>query len=154
MEAMDRPRLHVLSTRDIAWLAGLVEGEGCISIKRAARRSGNANSIHLHIGMTDWDVLDRAAAILGARVLGPYADSATRQDTYTRQGTYRVVVTQGLAASWLMTLYPLLGQRRQVAAREALAFWRSYPVNGRMLVPYRLGHEAHGTKAVAPYNLH
>jgi hypothetical protein len=154
MEVMNTHHLHPITTIEIAWLAGLVEGEGCLSYGRTDRRyPGKANSIRIHVGMSDRDVIERAAAILGTRLLGPYPPSPAHRDGSIRKDQWRVIVTQSLAASWMMTLYPLLGQRRQAAARECLAFWRAYPTTGRMLMPYRLGHVAHGQRHAAPYNL-
>lgn len=139
--------LRSITVRDIAWLAGLVEGEGCISYGRSDRKyPGKVNSIRIHIGMNDHDVVARAAAILGTRCLGPYAPSKAHRDGSHRQPQYRAIVTQGLAAAWLMTLYPLLGTRRREAARDAVTWWRAYPTSGRMLAPYRLGHLKHGAR--------
>lgn len=138
----------MLSVRDIAWLAGIVEGEGCIAISHTNRRTTSANSIRIHVGMTDKDVVERVAAIFGTRMIGPHYSKD--RDGHKRKPQYRAVVTQGLAASWMMTIYPLLGERRRQAAGEALAFWRQYPLNGRMFVPHRLGHPDHGTRYALP----
>lgn len=137
--------MHV-SALNVAWLAGLVEGEGCVSIKRKKRTANGASgdTIHLHVGMCDRDVIARAAELLGAKVLGPYAHSG--DDGFERKVQWRVVATGSLAAAWMMTLYPFMGERRRMAMRDCLLFWRSLSKSGRRFLPYRLGHELHGTR--------
>lgn len=143
-----------LTVRNIAWLAGIVEGEGCITWGRSdSKYPGKANSIRLHVGMSDCDVIDRVARLLGTRALGPYAASKKQQDNCPRKVQWRAIVTQDLAASWLMTLYPLLGDRRRAMVRETLAWWRAYPVNGRMLIAHRLGHPLYGARHARPWTL-
>jgi hypothetical protein len=94
---------------DIAWLAGLVEGEGNISI--------NGRSFTIRVKMTDRDVVERAADLLGAK-LYPIAPRSGRQALWLAQ------VKGATAAGWAMTLYPWLGVRRRQQVRDALAHWR------------------------------
>lgn len=48
---------------DIAWAAGLFEGEGCVSVNQGLMR--------LYLNITDYDVIRRFADILGGKVSGP-----------------------------------------------------------------------------------
>ena len=100
------------SPLDIAWLAGLLEGEGNISI--------NGRSLTVRLKMTDQDVVTRAAAILGGRV---YSDPKIRR--WQKKPTWTTQVKGTLAAGWAMTLYPWFGQRRREQVRQAIAHWRT-----------------------------
>jgi hypothetical protein len=95
---------------DIAWLAGLFEGEGTVSI--------NGRSLTVRIGMTDNDVIGRAAELMRAKIYVRRRDRTHYKPVWTAQ-------TKGaVAAGVIMTLYPWLGIRRREQARVALAAWR------------------------------
>lgn len=95
---------------DIAWLAGLIEGEGNISI--------NGRAFTIRMKMTDRDVIYRAADLLG----GPIYEGKRPQPHW--KPTWVTQVKGAPAAGWAMTLYPWLGQRRRQQVREGLAEWR------------------------------
>jgi hypothetical protein len=96
---------------DLAWLAGLFEGEGNVSI--------NGKSLTVRIKMTDEDVVMRAAAVMGAKVY-----SAPTQKRKARKPTWIAQAKGSIAAGVIMTLYPWLGVRRREQARSALAAWK------------------------------
>lgn len=97
-------------TRDIYWLAGLLEGEGCFSSTKGYPS--------IMVKMVDRDVVERAHKILrpvefridGNEVkgYGPYDD--------VRQRQYVAKIVGRRAVGWMMTLYPLMGRRRQARA--------------------------------------
>jgi hypothetical protein len=102
-------------TRDIAWLAGLLEGEGYFGVNR----SGTGTYPTITLEMTDEDVVRRAAAALGAiRV--------TRDEP--RDGrwrtTYVATISGSAAAEWMRRLRPLMGRRRTQAIDAARAGYR------------------------------
>lgn len=101
----------MITSIDIAWLAGLVEGEGCIS-------SQKDKYISLTIRMSDQDVIYKAASIMGTRVTGPYKT----RDNY--KPTWLCQVNGAKAAAWIMTLYALLGSRRKEKAEDVLHLWK------------------------------
>ena len=108
------PDTH-LSTdeRDAAWLAGLLEGEGCFTVTRAGGLAYPVVSIH----MTERSVIERVARLFDApgKV---WVEQPRRVDWRT---TYATALT-GKAAAGLMTrLGPLMGQRRRAAIDAALA---------------------------------
>jgi len=93
-------------SEDIAWLAGLVEGEGCISWN-------NTPQIQLH--MTDKDVVQRAAWLFGSTLRGPHETG--------HKPTYYTSVAGSRAVGWLVILSDFLGERRQSKADEVLRQW-------------------------------
>jgi len=108
----------VRSTKELAWLAGMVEGEGCIQWTKSG-------SPHIHISSTDKDVLEKCGRIVRRDVYGPITKATAKKPQYA------VRLYGPMAASWMMTLYPMLGERRRSKVREVLAIWRARPVRHR-----------------------
>jgi len=98
-----------LTAIDIAWLAGLIEGEGNISI--------NGRAFTIRVKMTDHDVILHAAQLLDGKVYPSKVPAGRRPQWLTQ-------VKGAPAAGWAMTLYPWLGQRRRQQVREGLAEWK------------------------------
>ena len=106
----------MVSTKDIAWLAGLLEGEG--SFTGATKR--HPGSIRLAISSTDYDILERVSALLGNKgIYGPYMSKLGKKPYHT------VCISGSPAVSWMMTLYTLMGTRRRARIRELITAWRS-----------------------------
>lgn len=97
--------------KDLYWLAGLLEGEGCFRLRKVSP------VIQLH--MTDKDIVDRVRNLMSP---------ASTVGIFVRYGAYKTVYSLNLygatAASWMMTLYPLMGNRRQTIIREILTTWK------------------------------
>ena len=92
-----------LAREDAAWLAGLLDGEGCFDSPR-----GNAR---IRVKMTDADVVLRAARLMRARV---HAET-TRLPGYpvvTRKPTYTAQITGTPAVLVMQEILPWLGARR------------------------------------------
>jgi len=102
----------VISTKDICWLAGLVEGEGAFLV--------NHYSLVMVISSTDFDVIDRAGKIMNAPVRGPYKQSIGGLGT---KPFYRVTA---YGAPWPMTLFSQLGERRRSKIEELLSVWKTH----------------------------
>ena len=103
-----RPRRD-LSDTYIAWAAGLFEGEGCISL------DGN-NYPKLILAMTDGDVVERFAAVMGdgnIRVTIPKDPKHKPQYRWTKGGKIFVLGVYELFG-------PYLGTRRAEKFREVL----------------------------------
>lgn len=96
--------------KDLYWLAGLLEGEGCFTF------SGNCPMVQIQ--MTDLDVIQRAAKIMDTMI------GARRRPT---QGGLTAHFTQAAgsrAMAVMMTVYPLMGERRKERIRELIARWQ------------------------------
>lgn len=101
---------ETVSVNDIHWLAGIVEGEGCVSL---AGPKGPRRYPQLSIEMTDIDIITRVATLLGARV-------SKRTRKLPCKDLYRTSSCGRRGARWLMILYSLLGSRRRARIREVL----------------------------------
>lgn len=111
----------MIDTKDIVWLAGLIEGEGCFQSSRTGNHA-TSRTPTIDIQMTDKDVIEHAASILGANPRKPY-----RHKQGNHKLVYSVVVCGTRAISWMMTLYTLMGERRQAKIKEIIEAWKKSP---------------------------
>ena len=118
-DTLPRPRLEIPDNiylsgdLEIAWAAGLYEGEGHVSWSRTRPSGGRWV---LSVGMTDEDIVRGWADVTGARVSGP---RATTHKPIWVAGIYRhahVVVVMEAFLPWL-------GERRTEQWETSLARW-------------------------------
>lgn len=103
---------------NLHWLSGLLEGEGCFS-----GCSNRPSHPSIQLAMTDRDVVEKAATILGSRVGGPYFQKKRKVNGEARLPFYRCGVSGRFAVGWMMTLYSLLGSRRRKKISGLLYLW-------------------------------
>ena len=94
----------MIKITEIAWLAGILEGEGYFTLIR-----GRYPTIRL--GMTDEDVIVKAARLM-------------KRDVTRYKTSYIISIGGALAIQWMMTLYPYLGKRRGEQVISIIKFWR------------------------------
>ena len=102
----------MITVADIRWLAGYLEGEGCFTFTGDKYRYPR-----IVVESTDEDVIQRVSQLWGMK---PHSVQHGSHKT-----GYSVATTCTKAVSWMMTLYPLMGQRRQARIREILMNWRN-----------------------------
>ena len=102
---------------ELSWFAGLLEGEGCFY--SGARSGQKVRRPMFILAMADQDVVERAARLVGGPRICAKIPKNRRYKTMwiLRVGDRRAV-------QWMMTLYPLLGTRRQQQIRRVLHAWR------------------------------
>jgi hypothetical protein len=97
---------------EVAWAAGLFEGEGCIY-----ERSGGG--IKISLSSTDEDIPPRFCRIVrGGTVYGPYRN--TERDGYRRKPFWVWVGESVDALETLRLLLPWLGKRRTARAMQLI----------------------------------
>lgn len=107
-----------MTSADIAWAAGLFEGEGSICIFE--QKHHVLPFLRLAIVMTDRDVLERFCGIVECgRVTGPHRHG-------NRPAHHKPIFSWGIGnrpdvERILLAFYPWLGERRLAKAHEALA---------------------------------
>ena len=101
-----------MNTRNISWLAGLLEGEGCFS------KRGNCVTIQLY--MSDLDIVERSQKLVGALSIG-----SRKGKTENHKTCFYWSLAGPRAAEWMMTLYPLMGQRRQARIKGLLEIFKT-----------------------------
>ena len=95
---------------DLYWLAGLLEGEGSFMF---VNKQG---CLRISLGMTDRDVIERAAKITGSKSI--YESAGTNKPIFT------IDISGKRAAGWMMTMLPLMGIRRATKIVECLSEWK------------------------------
>lgn len=93
---------------ELAWLAGLLEGEGCFSYR------ADRDCPVVEVKMVDLDVINRVGELFGRTVWMVPAQGENRQDQWRTK-------IQGEPARELMRrLLPLMGERRSARIRALL----------------------------------
>lgn len=105
---------------EIAWLAGILEGEGYFASHRG--------SPYIKVDMTDRDIIARIAALAGMAVRGPRQPKG--KPTY--KPVWSCYISGHKAIGVMLTVYTHLGARRRAAVRGAVATWRSSPYPTRL----------------------
>jgi hypothetical protein len=84
--------------RDVIWLAGLLEGEGTFDMHRGKYP-------RVRVGMTDRDIVGRAATLMGSRV-------TLRLHSAPAQATWHAEVSGVKAVQVMEAILPTMGSRR------------------------------------------
>lgn len=103
-----------ISGLDAAWLAGILEGEGCFDT--------HGNSPRVRVKMTDKDVVERAAQMMGGRV--------NENRWYRREGKkpqWEAAVTGAWAYNVMVVVRPFMGARRGEKIDELMALYLGRP---------------------------
>jgi hypothetical protein len=113
----------VRDIKQIYWLAGILEGEGCFYLAKLSSKYKNMKGFCIKLAMTDKDVVERSAKIIGNNTIVYRRHNGLRstKDVYI----IRVTNTK-VAISWMMTLYPLMGIRRKIKIKELIDEWKNY----------------------------
>ncbi len=102
---------------DLYWLAGLLEGEGCFYLNKRPNVY-----IRIDLRMTDADIVYRAATIMGVHRV--FTIAPRELNGRPRKLQYGLTMGSRRAAAWMMTLWPLMGARRQRKIRATLEAWK------------------------------
>lgn len=129
----------MITPRDVHWLAGLLEGEATFGMwqrhHRSARGRGHSRSAFLSLKMTDRDVVERAASLM--QCCSVYTDKKQQPHHKTAYSTR----SHGIKAiGWMMTLYGLVGNRRQARIREIVTAWKAIPCAAQFRQTCPKGH--------------
>lgn len=102
------------SSNDICWMAGLFEGEGCISIVKNKRT--DIPYVRVSLGMTDLDVIERLCRIAGLGAV----EHRTMRPNRTKRMYYWRLNQRADIVRFLTAIAPLMGARRQEKIQEAV----------------------------------
>lgn len=112
-----------ITVKEIYWLAGLLDGEGCFSETAGARLlTGRGPTSLVQLTMTDRDTVQRAAHLLG---YPGQLKLIHKKPPRKVQWAFRLVGRR--AVGTMMTIYSLMSDRRQARIRELLRHWRLRP---------------------------
>lgn len=108
-------------SEDVAWAAGVFEGEGSICIRYTDLYQGSRCT--LKIAMSDEDVVARVHEILGGRFNGPYYQKRKRKDGSEHLPRWEWAMSKRAdVIATLELLIPYFGKRRRAKAEEAVAY--------------------------------
>lgn len=113
-----------LLPEQIAWVAGVIEGEGYIGIRRATSRGSDSVVTRIVVRMTDKDIIER----LHHLVPGSFFLSVPPQKSHYKPQWQFHVTDRELVAELLTLIVPWLGKRRGSRAMEVLAWIANNPV--------------------------
>jgi len=108
-----------MSIKEIAWLAGLLEGEGCFGTIKHTEYIKKYPIVRL--AMTDRDIVEKAANLLKVNLLGPYKRQSQNGEIW--KSCWAMNICGNRAAGIMMTVLPLMGERRSLKIREILSLW-------------------------------
>lgn len=121
-----------ITVKEIAWVAGLLEGEGCFV---------NKGTPKIAIQMTDLDVMEAYGKLVGKGLNPKPHGNRRRKNGGELKPCWVCLLTGRDAAQWMMTIYPLMGERRQEKIRECLRKWKTARLQGKGTDPnYPCGH--------------
>lgn len=112
-----------MTREEIAWAAGLFEGEGCISISKPKSGSKfNQNRI-VQLSMTDKDVVDKFHNLIGFGLRYEF-DPSKRNPTWKIRYDWKVYKAEHVQA-FLAAIWCFLCERRKKKATEAIRLCRT-----------------------------
>ena len=109
---------------EIAWAAGLFEGEGCFTIQRSPRTRADGSTVTYmspvaRIHMTDRDVVEKFSRIVG---FGHFNDVPRRRGGLGSKPCFEWWTTKEPEFRRLLAMFePWLGARRLARAKEVLS---------------------------------
>lgn len=106
---------------EIAWFAGLLEGEGYFSMEVNHTNKKIQRYPSIVIAMSDRDVVERCANLLGTKV------SELRKRRPHHKPTYRCVIRGSGAVEWMRLVRPFMGERRGQKIDEIVQEWEQRP---------------------------
>ncbi len=105
--------MNELTQTEIAWLAGIYEGEGSCAIT-------DGRAIRVEVVMTDKDVVEQIQFLTG---LGSVSSLAPRGENH--KPAFRWSIGSINAVEFLTAILPWLGERRASRAKDAIENWNS-----------------------------
>ena len=109
---------------ELAWLAGLLEGEGTFSPHRSRSKTKVYSQCRVQIQMSDYDVIRKVARLTGSKTLGPYSNVRSSRPSYRGRNPLPcwVVSIVGKRAEDLMRkIRPYMGKRRKSQIDKSFA---------------------------------
>lgn len=107
----------MVTVKDIAWIAGILEGEGSFSWQNTPR---------IQVASIDFDVINRVGYMINKKIIIKIKSS---KSGYNKKKMYYFQANGSEAAQWMMTIYCLMSDRRKEKIKWVLSNWRQ--MNGK-----------------------
>lgn len=126
-----------MNDKDLYWLAGYLEGEGCFTIDKISGRIYPKISLQT----TDFDVIERARKLLDSK--GPWNRKSNTKICTKPKPSWAINITGKKAVKYMKILLPLMGKRRQNRIREILELYKKQipPKLNQLKTHCKYGHE-------------
>lgn len=112
-----------LTKENIAYVAGLYEGDGTIIYTTTPLKKPY---MRLTIAMSDWEPLEMAQAILGVGSLGKPISEQYHKDAFVRKPIYRYNIHGLEKVQYVIAMiYPWLSPRRKKQAKKVLERYKN-----------------------------
>lgn len=110
----------------VAWAAGILEGEGCFSIFQRKTAKWNHKSLAIHCEMADEDVIRKLQAVFNVGTVNVRENTKGRTDSRPRKKTW-IWSVQNHAGIEKVCQYvlPYMGERRSLKIKELLDYVES-----------------------------
>lgn len=115
----------MISETEIAWLAGLLEGEGYFSLRKARKIKSTGEERWdptIVLVMSDLDIVERCA-----RMWGTHASELKKREEH-HLPSYRCTLRGSGAIHWMKRIYPYMGARRREKIKEIIEQWETMPL--------------------------
>ena len=112
----------MLSTNDIYWIAGFLEGEGCFT-------NGKERSTIVQASQKEREPLDHIASLLGGKI------------GYNKKGFYKWYMSGSRAIGVMFTVFLLMSSRRKGQIEKAVKAWKARTNHGWYKTKCKNGHE-------------
>lgn len=139
-----------LSDVEIAWMAGLLEGEGSFGLdKRSKQRYKTSTSppgAYVKISMTDEDVIEKMAKLVNKTYYSPTRLTKKNKKVYILH-----IGDRETLLALLPRLFPYLGKRRQTEVEfciDVLEDWKKWLAEGGRSKMAKIGAQARNLKLV------
>lgn len=103
---------------DIGFVAGIIDGEGCFTINKYFKNP----QIGIQVQMTDKDTIFKLRDLTGLGTIVEIDRKTANWKTVWRWN----VSKQKDSSSLMMTIYPLMSERRKIKIKECLTEWKSF----------------------------
>lgn len=113
--------MNTISEIELAWLAGILEGEGSFMNSRNTVNKKVYFYPKITVNMSDQDVVERVARLFETKV---YVVPPDPRNTSWKQ-LYRAHITGSRAAEFMERLLPYMGARRSDKINEILVAYKS-----------------------------
>lgn len=115
---MSKSRTVTVDAVTLAWLAGLLEGEGSFFMGTNKVSGKSYRYPVIGINMTDEDIIARVAGIFGTKTYGPFQHRAANRKPF-----WRTSLGGHASAELMRSLIPQMGLRRAAKIVEILSEW-------------------------------
>jgi hypothetical protein len=108
--------MAVIKDSEIAWMAGLLEGEGSFTSRNPKSKGRIYPYPAIVVRMTDQEPIQRIANLFGTRI-------SRRKDLPSGKPLYQATACSAKAAGWMMTLWVEMSPRRRQQIKNSLTAW-------------------------------